>query len=341
MTPESHVARTRAERSSRVIRLSHSREVLVPWYREHGRVLPWRGIRDPWSVLVSEVALQQTTVHQGLPYYERIIRRFPTAASMAGAMEEELLSLWEGLGYYSRARNLRTAAQVITEGGFPDTYEGIISLPGVGPYTAAAVGSIVFDLPTAVLDGNVHRVLSRYFGIPQLIERRSTFQGIAQSLLDPSCPGDHNQAMMDLGATVCTPRTPKCGECPLAPCCRALAKGEVHLYPPPRPQRARTFEDIHYLVCLIGNELGMVRRESSPWRGLYEFPRTEPRPGAPYTNRGIVGRRLITTHFHIVGGLPEGSSLVHPSVPMPKPVREFVDFYVRSVLGSYRLAIHG
>jgi A/G-specific adenine glycosylase len=198
--------------------------ILLKWFRENGRDLPWRGTKDPYAIWLSEIILQQTQVKQGWEYWERFMRRWPTVEALAAASEDEVLREWQGLGYYSRARNLHTAAQqIVARGGFPTTIEGIKQLKGVGDYTAAAIGSIAFGLPAAVVDGNVYRVLSRYYGIDTPInttQGKKEFQALAQSLL-PSLDregqgvGLYNQAIMDFGAIKCTPSSPNCQQCPL------------------------------------------------------------------------------------------------------------------------------
>jgi A/G-specific adenine glycosylase len=206
-----------------------ARRALLAWYRAERRDLPWRRTSDPYAVWVSEAMLQQTRVDVALPYYERWLRHWPTVGALAAAGDEEVHAMWSGLGYYARARNLHRAAQAVARehrGRLPETIEGLRSLPGVGPYTAAAVGSIAFGLPAACVDGNVVRVVARVAGIRAAIDRkqRARIEALAQRWLDPASPGDWNQAMMELGALVCTPRKPRCGECPVAASCRSRGK---------------------------------------------------------------------------------------------------------------------
>jgi A/G-specific adenine glycosylase len=203
------------------------RQSLLSWYDNNRRALPWRGTKDPYHILVSEMMLQQTRAVVVAPYYERFLARFPDAATLARAREEDVLALWSGLGYYSRARNLKRAAAVIQQ-RFPATYDELLQLPGVGRYTAAAVASIAFDHPCAAVDGNVLRVLARLDAVAGNIraaEVRQQLETRAQRLLDRRRPGDFNQALMDLGATVCTPGRPKCESCPLRRYCRAARSG--------------------------------------------------------------------------------------------------------------------
>ena len=208
---------------------------ILQWFQANGRTLPWRETRDPYAIWLSEIILQQTRIEQGRPYWQRFMQRWPTVEALANATEDEVLREWQGLGYYSRARNLHTAAQqVVAMGGFPTTLEGIKALKGVGDYTAAAIGSIAFDLPAAVVDGNVYRVLSRYFGIDTPInttEGKKEFTALAQSLLATSQASAFNQAMMDFGAIQCTPQNPSCPSCPLAESCVALREGRIDELP--------------------------------------------------------------------------------------------------------------
>ena len=213
---------------------SFSAEILR-WFRENGRDLPWRETRDPYAIWLSEIILQQTRIAQGWEYWERFMQTYPHVEDLADASEDDVLKLWQGLGYYSRARNLHAAArQIVALGEFPNTLDGIKSLKGVGDYTAAAIGSFAFNLPAAVVDGNVYRVLSRYFGIDTPInstQGKKEFAALAQSLLPASEAAAYNQGMMDFGAIQCTPQSPKCLLCPLAETCEALRNGRVEELP--------------------------------------------------------------------------------------------------------------
>jgi A/G-specific adenine glycosylase len=215
---------------------------LARWYRVHKRDVPWRRTRDPHAVWISEVMLQQTTVEVIASRWERFLRRFPTVEALARATEREVLAEWSGLGYYARARNLHHAARAIAEAGaFPRTLEGLRALPGIGAYTAAAVGSICFQIPEPVVDGNVVRVLCRLHGLRLDSKAPATLakvRALARPLIPARNPGDHNQAVMELGALVCTPRAPRCGACPLRTLCRATASGKPDGFPraPRRPQ---------------------------------------------------------------------------------------------------------
>ncbi len=205
------------------------RPKLLAWYHKSRRDLPWRRGVTPYRTWVSEIMLQQTTVAAALPYYERFLKRFPDARALARAQESEVLKLWAGLGYYSRARNLHAAAKKIAaRGSFPDDYEGVLDLPGVGRYTAGAILSIAFGKPYPVLDGNVMRVFARLFGIKDDVKAAETQKklwGRAEALVPADSPGDWNQALMELGATVCLPESPDCGRCPLSADCAAFKKG--------------------------------------------------------------------------------------------------------------------
>lgn len=209
---------------------------LLAWYDATRRDLPWRRSRDPYLIWVSEVMLQQTRVETVIPYFEGFLRRFPTVRTLADADLDDVLAAWSGLGYYRRARQLHAAArQIVASGGeLPATVDELRQLPGIGPYTAAAVASIAFDVPAPVLDGNVERVLSRRLaleGDPRRGEARRELLEAARGLLPPGRPGDGNQALMELGATICTPKSPRCGDCPLAAGCRAYASGDPEAYP--------------------------------------------------------------------------------------------------------------
>ncbi|HMX40236.1 MAG TPA: A/G-specific adenine glycosylase, partial [Saprospiraceae bacterium] len=216
---------------------AHFRQALLRWAEVHPRPLPWKGQSDPYRIWLSEIILQQTRVEQGLPYYERFVAAYPSVRHLADAPEEELMKLWEGLGYYSRARNLHAAARHIAYGlggNFPTDYAGLRQLRGVGDYTAAAIASFAYGLPHAVVDGNVYRVLARCFGIATPTATpaaKRQFADLAQRLLDPARPAAFNQAIMDFGATWCKPRQPRCADCPLSSRCVALATGQVASLP--------------------------------------------------------------------------------------------------------------
>jgi A/G-specific adenine glycosylase len=280
------MSRTLPKRSSspRVSRASPGPEPaqlhrrLLAWYDRHGRDLPWRRTRDPYPVWLSEVMLQQTRVATAEPYYHSFLDRFPTVAALARARPADVLAAWAGLGYYRRARHLHEAARTVVRehrGRVPDDPEAFRRLPGVGRYTAGAVLSICFDRPLAVLDGNVARVLSRVYALPGSIRDprgAARLWALADSLVPMRRPGDWNQAMMELGATMCVPRAPRCGECPIRTQCRALALGRVAEFPPVAARR--TPEAVRRAVALIGHRgrVLMERRTGALLAGLWEPP---------------------------------------------------------------------
>ena len=252
---------------------------LLNWFRENGRDLPWRQTKDPYAIWLSEIILQQTQVKQGWAYWERFMRRWPTVEQLAEASEDEVLREWQGLGYYSRARNLHFAAkQIVALGGFPTTIEGIKGLKGVGDYTAAAIGSIAFDLPAAVVDGNVYRVLSRHFGISTPInstEGKKEFALLAQELLPTSNlksqSANYNQAIMDFGAIQCTPASPDCMNCPLMESCVAFREGRVAELPVKLKTLKVQERRLTYVYIRYQGETAIHRRgEGDIWQGLYE-----------------------------------------------------------------------
>lgn len=247
-----------------------ARARLVRWYRGNARDLPWRKTKDPWAILLSEVLLQQTRVEQALPYYRRILARFPTPEALAEAPLSELLDLWQGAGYYRRARHLHRTARIIAERGFPRDFEGLLALPGVGRYTAAAVASIAFGERVPAVDGNVRRVLARVFALEN--PKEAELWRRAAAWMPDEDPGSWNQALMELGARVCTPRAPRCDECPLKAVCQG--RGTPERYPRPRRQRSQDWR----LFALVAKGPGgylLVRREKSPWAGLYGPPLAE------------------------------------------------------------------
>lgn len=265
----------------------------MPWYRENQRPLPWRATTDPYRIWLSEVILQQTRVDQGLAYWHRFVEHYPNVKALAEATEDQILRLWQGLGYYSRARNLQKAARLVMtkHGGiFPLEYSTLLELPGVGEYTAAAIGSICHGIPEPVVDGNVYRVLSRVFGIATPIDStagKKEFRTLAAELISHEHPGDHNQAMMELGATVCTPRNPRCGDCPLARKCVAWKDGRIAELPV-KVKRAVARER-HFNYLLIEAKGGIYLRKRTGkdiWNGLWELPLIETEK--PHTRRGFM-----------------------------------------------------
>lgn len=248
---------------------------LLRWFAANGRQLPWRATRDPYAIWLSEVILQQTRIDQGMAYWQRFMERFPRVEDLAAATEDEVLRLWQGLGYYSRARNLHTAArQIVEQGGFPQTYEAIRALKGVGDYTAAAIGSIAFHLPVAVVDGNVYRLLARHFGIDTPINTtagKRLFAALAQEHLPRQEASAFNQAMMDFGAIQCTPRTPRCADCPLAETCDALRTNRTALLPVKEKKLKVLTRRMAWVFVRSEGCVALRRRPAGDiWQGLWE-----------------------------------------------------------------------
>ncbi len=275
--------------------------LILKWYDINKRDLPWRSTKDPYKVWISEIILQQTQVIQGIGYYLRFIDQYPDVDCLARATENQVLKVWEGLGYYSRARNLHATAKIVVSdynGVFPFTYKEILGLKGIGPYTAAAIASICYDLPYAVLDGNVYRFLSRYFGIHTAIDTvqgRKEFQLLADELLDVSRPADYNQGIMEVGATVCKPKLPLCEECPFNNSCIALKDDLISILPVKAKkikQRPRYF---NYLLIEHNERIYIERRNNNDiWKGLYQLPLIETRSAAlPNSLKKKVGDNLI------------------------------------------------
>jgi A/G-specific adenine glycosylase len=277
-------------------KLNEFRRSLLNWFGQQKRDLPWRRTKDPYAIWVSEIMLQQTRVAAAIPYFERFVARFPNYQTLAAASEEDVLRHWAGLGYYYRARNMQKAARLMGElGGFTRSYDAILALPGVGDYTAAAVGSIAFDLPHAAVDGNVVRVVSRLFvsnaGRKQIAE-------IAAQLLDRKQPGDFNQAMMELGATLCLPKNPQCLLCPVAKLCRARELGMQQEFP---AQKAKTknveIERDLFWIERDGRVLAWQRPEDARLMpGFWELPEREHLPGAKPARELGRFRHGITVH---------------------------------------------
>jgi len=262
---------------------SHFSNILIAWYLHNKRSLPWRETKDPYHIWLSEIMLQQTRVAQGLPYYEKFVSAFPTVHNLADASEDTVLKLWQGLGYYSRARNLHATAKYISNdlnGVFPNTFEELLKLKGVGDYTASAIGSICFNLPTAVVDGNVYRVLSRFFNINTPInssEGIKTFKKLAQELLDTSNPGEFNQAIMEFGARQCAPQSPDCPNCVFNDKCLAFQTKKVKELPVKIRKTTVKKKYFNYLVFISDDQKTILqqRLEKGIWQQLYEFPLIE------------------------------------------------------------------
>lgn len=252
------------------------------WYAENHRNLPWRNTNSAYNIWLSEIILQQTRIDQGLSYYNRFCELFPTVHDLANASEKEILNTWQGLGYYSRARNLHKAAKQIVNshnGVFPDNYADILALPGIGPYTAAAISSFAFNLPHAVLDGNVFRLLSRYFDISTPIDStlgKKEFTSLAQELLDLNNPAQHNQATMEMGALICTPKSPLCHNCPLNQSCLALKNKTIELRPFKEKKIKIRNRYFHFLYLIHENKILLQQRLGKDiWENMYQLPLIE------------------------------------------------------------------
>lgn len=252
------------------------------WYRQNFRKLPWRETKNPYLIWLSEIILQQTRVEQGLPYYKKFSTNYPDVHALAAAKEQDVLNDWQGLGYYSRARNLQATANYICKelkGQFPECYKDLIKLKGIGPYTAAAISSFAFDEKKAVVDGNVYRVLSRLFDISTAIdsnEGKKEFQLLADELIDEDEPGIHNQALMELGAMVCKPSNPACEACPLSALCLSFARGNFNERPVKQNKNKVRERFFHYLIFNNGKKMVIEQRqEKDIWEKLYQFPLVE------------------------------------------------------------------
>ncbi len=286
---------------------------LLSWYATEGRTLPWRENRDPYRIWLSEIMLQQTTVTAVIPYYQRFLQRFPTIESLADASLDEVISLWAGLGYYSRARNLHRAAQqiVAAPGPFPDTLEGLLALPGIGRSTAGAILSIAFDKPAAILDGNVRRVLVRLFAWQEDPRSRRAEKQLwqwAEALVSDEHPHDYAQAIMDLGATVCVPRAPLCASCPLREFCQAFKQGCATRLPVVRKQTKLALrQQVALLLNRSGNYLLRQRPTEGFLGGLWEFPVVEVSPEQDHRQ---AAERLLAD-LGLVGELCEADVVRH------------------------------
>jgi A/G-specific adenine glycosylase len=261
---------------------SEFRKSLLDWHQGIDRPMPWKGEKDPYKVWLSEIILQQTQVSRGSLYYERFLKRFPDVTDLASASLDEVMKMWEGLGYYSRARNLHKTAGIIVEmygGEFPDDYDKLLSLQGVGPYTAAAIGSFAFGIPRAVVDGNVYRVLARYFGIEEPIDTtagKKLVAACAEACLDQGNPGGYNQAIIDFGALQCRPFNPDCDTCPMQGNCLAFSHTLVDELPRKSRKLRRKVRFFHYLYACPPEGVLIRRREGQDiWKHLYEMPLIE------------------------------------------------------------------
>jgi len=257
-------------------------ETLIDWYSKNARELPWRQTNDAYLIWISEIILQQTRVDQGLPYYRAFVKAFPNVRKLHQASEDQVLKLWQGLGYYSRARNMKMAAKQIVEdfnGVFPNTYKDIISLKGIGPYTAAAIASLAFKLPHAVVDGNVYRVLSRFYGIDLAInstEGQKIFNELAHEVMEKNDIGNYNQAIMEFGALFCKPQNPDCDHCPLSSACEAKSSKRVSQLPLKLKKLKIQTRYLNYFLLSNGKEILIEKRDyHNIWKGLYQLPLIE------------------------------------------------------------------
>ncbi len=281
--------------------MSEISKELLKWYATHKRPLPWRETRNPYKIWISEVILQQTRVAQGMDYYLRFVERFPAVSSLAAASQDEVLKYWQGLGYYSRARNLLAAARTIEEkygGRFPASYQEVRALKGIGDYTAAAICSAAYGMPLAAVDGNVYRVLARIFNIDLPIDStagKRYFSELAAAQLDERHPGEYNQAIMDFGALQCTPGTPDCSVCPLEAKCLGLSAGRIGELPVKKGRTAVRGRYFYYFHILCEGRTWMHRRSGKDiWQGLYEFPLIETDgPTSPDDLQGQPGFQLL------------------------------------------------
>jgi A/G-specific adenine glycosylase len=253
--------------------------LLMQWHTQtNKRQMPWKGEKDPYKIWLSEIILQQTRVEQGWAYYEKFIKAYPTIQQLAKAKDETVFKLWEGLGYYNRCRNLLHTARTIVKdhnGTFPKTYESILELKGIGPYTASAIASFAFNLPYAVVDGNVFRVLSRVFGIDTAIDSnagKNQFTALANEMLDQKQPGPYNQAIMDFGATVCKPALPLCNHCPIQKICVAYKEGKVNQLPVKEKVLTKKHRWFYYFIFEVENRFLVHKRQGKDiWQDLHEF----------------------------------------------------------------------
>lgn len=326
---------------------------LLAWYDREKRELPWRGTQDPYRVWLSEIMLQQTRAEAVAPRYEAFLTRFPTVAALAAADEEAVLKAWEGMGYYSRARNLRRAAmEVVRRGGFPRSAKEWQKLPGVGAYTAAAVASIAYHEAAPALDGNQARVLSRLLAFEGTVDTPQRLRAQAEALIDRERAGDYNQALMDLGSGVCTPRAPKCGLCPVAAFCAARAGGDAESYPHLPPPIARREVEVTVVLAYLGGRVLVRRRPSKGLlAGLWEFPNfsegtlEDTLPGARATGELACSRHVFTHLVWNMRGLraeaealPEGMRAVDAdelrALPFPTALRVYRQIAMRELGGE-------
>ena len=302
---------------------------LIKWYNANKRDLPWRNTTDAYLIWLSEIILQQTRVEQGMPYYYRFAEKYPTVSDFAAAHEDDILKLWQGLGYYSRGRNMLKTAKLVQEqynGRFPKTYNDLIKLKGVGEYTAAAISSFSSNEARAVVDGNVYRVLARYFGIDEPInstQGKKTFQAIADDLLNKDHPGLHNQAMMEFGAMLCKPKNPACGICPVREGCYAFINNATTNLPVKLNKVKIRERFFNYFLITDGERVLMNKRdESDIWANMYDLPLIETK------NNLLPGELIALPEFAEVFG--KGNSIIESLAPK-KHVLTHQHLYVRFI----------
>lgn len=295
-------------------------KTIIYWYSVNKRDLPWRKTLDPYRIWLSEIILQQTQVKQGLPYYEAFVGQYPSVFHLASAQESEVLKLWQGLGYYSRARNLHATAKYIANelnGVFPNTYEGLLKLKGVGDYTASAIASICYAEPVAVVDGNVYRVLARYFGIDIPINTSKgakEFKALAQELIDKEDPASFNQAIMEFGATQCKPQSPVCSSCPFQDSCEALRSDKVNLLPVKKKSAKAKKQYFNFLVFVSEDRKTILQKREGKgiWQNLYQFPLVE-----THKDYNVDSFRALIENHDLIKGRPfrltpyNNKSIVH------------------------------
>ncbi len=334
---------------------------LLSWYDQNARPLPWRGNHDPYIIWVSEIIFQQTRIEQGTGYYLRFVARFPTLASLASADEDEVLRLWQGLGYYSRARNMLYTARLIQDqmgGKFPDVFDSIRTLKGIGDYTASCIASICFNQVHAAVDGNVYRVLSRLFAEFLPIDSpagKRRFKQLAQELISADRPGDFNEAMMDLGATICKPRLPMCPDCPLKDFCRAHKMMRETEFPLKKPAKKNAGSILNYFLVQTGDQILIRKRQGKGiWEGMYELPMLEgdldqdslvaecrelwgitaDSPSEIYRIKHQLSHKNLDIRFYSLrnaGYKPDETTLLSvtkeeiSSYPFPKPLADFLE----------------
>ncbi|WP_250433306.1 A/G-specific adenine glycosylase [Hanstruepera flava] len=335
----------------------HITKTLTYWYSINKRFLPWRKTKNPYYIWLSEIILQQTQVKQGLPYYEAFVSQYPTVFDLANATEENVLKLWQGLGYYSRARNLHATAKYIAKelnGKFPESYKELIKLKGIGDYTASAIASICFNEATAVVDGNVYRVLARYYGVSTAInstQGKKEFKVIAQEILDTNNPAEFNQAIMEFGAIQCKPKNPDCNICPLNETCSAFKHNKVNVLPKKNKQSKPVKKYFNYLVYISPKgETVLEKREGKGiWQNLYQFPLIESKQPLAinelksqlkineqhitlYNDKSIV-HKLSHQHLYTKFWIIKSDMLPEPSIPIhtihkyatPILIKNFID----------------